>query len=154
MRNIARLDALLRAAGLPVAVVSGVQGVVRVDYLSGATAQQRTQGAALVSSYDWSATADATFGAKQQKALAAEQVDNGELQAAQASERLYRAIVLLLLDELNAHSTTEAGIVAAVAAATSLADLKTRMAVVATVPQRTIAQMVGAIKSKIAGTAE
>jgi hypothetical protein len=63
-----------------------------------------------------------------------------------------RALVLTLLDEVNLLRQRLADQDAAVAAATSLADLKTRWAAVASadpVPQRTAAQAKSAVANKI-----
>jgi hypothetical protein len=66
------------------------------------------------------------------------------------SEDVLKAFALVLLDEINAHTTTTAGILAAAAAATSLADFKTRMAAVpAPPPQRTPIQLKTAIRAKM-----
>lgn len=148
-----RLDGTLRAAAVPidgVAIVS--DGVARVDYQAAATPQQRAQGEAIVAAFDWSAAADATYSARQAKTVAGSTFD--AQQSAAAPDRALIALVQLILDEFNAHSALEASLFAAIAAATSLADLKTRAAAVALVPQRTQAQLIAAIKAKITAGAE
>ena len=65
------------------------------------------------------------------------------------SDDIIAATVLVILDEFNAHSTVLSNIFAATAAATSLADFKTRMAAITTIPQRTSAQIKAAIRSKL-----
>jgi hypothetical protein len=66
------------------------------------------------------------------------------------SDDVLKAFALVLLDEINAHTTTTAGVLAAAAAATSLADFKTRMAAVpAPPPQRTPTQLKTAIRNKM-----
>jgi hypothetical protein len=66
-----------------------------------------------------------------------------------------KAIVLLVLDEFNLHADKHNAILDAVDAATSLADLKTRVAAIPNYPQRTAVQLINAIKAKIdAGQAE
>ncbi len=154
MSNLLRLDVAIRAAGIPIDGVSGTQGSVRVDYQTSATPAQITQGDAIVAAFDWTPAADATFTARQAKVAAGSTFDGGALQSAGASDRALIALVLLILDEFNTHSTFEAAMLAAIAAATTLADLKTRMAAITVVPQRTQAQLIAAIKNKIAGTAE
>lgn len=59
------------------------------------------------------------------------------------------AAVLVILDEFNRHTTVEKAIFDAAAAATSLADFKTRMAAIAQIPQRTPAQIRTSIRSKL-----
>jgi hypothetical protein len=60
-----------------------------------------------------------------------------------------RAFLLVLLDELNLHSTKQSEELADIAAATSLSDYKTRRAARAAVPQRTEQQLRTAIRSKL-----
>lgn len=62
---------------------------------------------------------------------------------------LTRAAVLVIMDELNRHSTLETSILAAAAAATSLADFKTRMGAINALPQRTAADLRQAIRNKL-----
>ena len=66
-----------------------------------------------------------------------------------AESKLMRALLSALLDELNLHATKINSILSAVDAATSLADLKTRIAAIADYPQRTMDQAVQSIKNKI-----
>jgi hypothetical protein len=60
-----------------------------------------------------------------------------------------RGYALVALDELNAHALKTNAILDAVDAATTLADLKTRIAAIADYPQRTIQQMQNAVRSKL-----
>lgn len=60
-----------------------------------------------------------------------------------------RAAVLVILDELNLHSTRLAAILQAAADATSLADFKARMAQIQPIAQRTPAQIRTAIRNKL-----
>jgi hypothetical protein len=60
-----------------------------------------------------------------------------------------RAVAAVLLDELNAHADKINAILSAVDAATSLADLKTRIGLIADYPQRTLAQAKTSINNKI-----
>lgn len=64
-------------------------------------------------------------------------------------EDVLRALTLVIMDELNRHSTLEEDIFAASAAATSLADFKTRMAAVTQIPQRTITDLKTALRNKL-----
>lgn len=132
VQTILRLDQALRAAGVPIDGVSGAQGSVRVDYQAAATTAQKTQGAAIVSAFDWMAVTDATWQAQQEKAAATAQIDNGALKAGASIERLVRALALVVLDEVNT----------------------LRAASVPALPPRTAAQLVAAIKAKIAASAE
>jgi hypothetical protein len=130
--NLNRLDAAIRAAGIPIDGVSGSQGSVRVDYQNAATALQRTQGDAIVAAFSWTEAADLTWQAQQAKSQATTSIDRGALQTGESAERLVRALALVVLDEVNL----------------------LRAATVPTLPARTSAQLITAIKAKIAATAE
>lgn len=64
-------------------------------------------------------------------------------------ESYLRAIVLVLVDELNDHSTAINGILDAIDNANNLADMKSAVALIADVPQRTPAQARTAIRNKL-----
>lgn len=64
-------------------------------------------------------------------------------------DSLTRAAVLVVNDELNRHGAWEAGLTAAIAAATSLANLQTRVAAITPVAQKTPAQIKTAIRAKL-----
>lgn len=68
-----------------------------------------------------------------------------------STSEVLRGTFLVLVDELNNHALKINSILDAVDAATSLADLKTRIAAIADYPQRTAAQAKQAIKDKITG---
>ena len=64
------------------------------------------------------------------------------------SERITRALALTILDELNRITTRIRTFDAAVAAATSLANLQTRVAALSSIPDRTVAQLKAAVKER------
>ena len=64
---------------------------------------------------------------------------------------LHRAVASVLVDEINALRDWITSFKAAVAAATSLANLQTRVAALADLPDRTLAQARTAITNKITG---
>lgn len=64
-------------------------------------------------------------------------------------EDLNRSIILVLLDEFNNHANKINSILDAVDAASSLADLKTRIAAITDYPQRNITQIRQAIRNKL-----
>ncbi len=101
MSSLFRLDANLRAAGIPIYGVSGAQGNVRVDYKPAATAQQHAQGDSIAKDFDWAPEADLAFIAKEAKDAAKASVDKGKLAEGTADQRLTRSIALALLDEVN-----------------------------------------------------
>lgn len=63
--------------------------------------------------------------------------------------KLLRGALLALIDELNLHALKINSILDAVDAATSLADLKTRIAAITDYPQRTLAQARTSIQNHI-----
>jgi len=66
-----------------------------------------------------------------------------------SSYAVERAILGLIVDEFNLHSTRLASILDVAAQATSLADFKTRMATVQAIPQRTLAQLRTAVRNAL-----
>lgn len=84
-------------------------------------------------------------------------VDAALLQARRAAtvaeldmvEGIVRAFMLVVIDEFNLHSTRLNAILDAVDAATSLADFKTRVALIPDIPQRTNGQLRTAIGNKL-----
>ena len=64
-------------------------------------------------------------------------------------EQIHRAAALVVMDEDNRLKTDIASMASAVAAATSLADLKVRFAAIAFTPQRTAAQIKSAIRARL-----
>jgi len=136
------LGAVMAAAG-PVESVSiglfGVSASVRVIPQSQQAAAQAT-----IDAFDWS---DAAQDAWEQGLLHPGAI--GGLNAPDVSGILIRAVAALLVDELNVLRQQFRDQAAAVAAATSLADLKTRWAALSATPDRTLAQARTAIANKI-----
>ena len=65
------------------------------------------------------------------------------------AERITKGLALTILDELNRLSTRIRAFDAAMAAATSLANLQTRTAELSAIPDRTAAQLKAAVKAKV-----
>lgn len=147
----------LTAAVAGVAPIDGVSvsgTTARVIYKASATPQQIAAGDAVVAGFNWTAAADATWTAQQAKATAAKDADDGDLQIGTAQQRQVVAIVGIVLDEFNLHAAKINSILTAIDASTSFADLKTRIAAIVDYPTRTKAQLVTALKAKIAATLE
>lgn len=91
----------------------------------------------------------------QARAKLREQV-NAALDAAEDRAAMQlRGLVLVLVDELNAHATKINAILTAIDNAGTLAQLKTAAAAIADYPQRTASQVRNAVKTKItAGDAD
>jgi hypothetical protein len=94
---------------------------------------------------DAEATAAATARAEQEAAFKEMQ---GELDNAQL---ILKGLALTILDELNRTTQRLRDFDAAVQAAVSLADLKTRVGALLPIPDRTVAQLKAAVKAKVAG---
>ena len=147
-----------------IAAVCPIQGVsvptigspvgVRIDFDPAATGAQQTAAQAVLAVFDWSDAAQLTVNAQQAKAQATTGIDTGALQAGDKQERLMVAVVELILDEFNLHALKINAILDAVDGAVTLAALKTAVALIADYPQRTKAQLITAIKAKIAATGE
>jgi hypothetical protein len=108
----------------------------RIDFQAAATATQKTNAISAVLAVDLT-DADALAARAAAKALLARMKD--------AEADVLRAIVLVTIDEINALRARLRAQDVAVAAAVSLADLKTRWAVLAAVPDRTGAQARAAV---------
>lgn len=64
-------------------------------------------------------------------------------------EDILRAVFAVFIDEFNRHSEVHRSILAAAAAATSLADFKTRMGDIQGIPERTFNQLRQAVRNKL-----
>lgn len=111
-------------------------------YTQGATVETR-DGDIITVTREWTAWTQGEIDAYEtgrRDAIAAllDDVDNGQ-----------RAIVLLIMDELNLHSTKLAAVLQAAADATTLATFKTAMAAITSIPQRTPAQLKTAYRNKL-----
>lgn len=107
---------------------------------NGATAQQITDAEAAIAAFDWSQAAHDAWLVVKARAAAKDEYD---------IHRVFRAMAAMLLDELNAHATKIKAILDAVDGSTTLANLKSAVALIADPPQRTINQVVTVLKSKI-----
>ena len=141
-----RLILTLAAAGVPVDTVTGDGPGVVVTYQAWATEAQRAAGAAVVAAFDWSQAAHDLW-LRDRRRLAASAL----LDALGGESALVRAVVLVLVDDVNDLRQWVTSFKAAVAAATTLADLKTRVAALANTPDRTAAQARAAVANRITG---
>lgn len=82
---------------------------------------------------------------------AAELVANRDAEAAilEAVERIDRAFMLIVLDEFNAHANKINSLLDAMDASSSLADMKTRVGLIANYPQRTAQQLITSIRNRL-----
>ena len=170
MIDLVRLSYELRQAGLSgdcavVAAIHAVSGVstfhtrtsddviVRVDWGSQPSQANQSDADAVIQGHDGSKAATA----------AADNLANRTIAVANLSDpsapyKLQRAALLLLLDENNLLRQRNRAQDAAIAAATNLADLKSRWATLASnqpMPDRTAAQLRTAVQNKLtAGDAD
>lgn len=111
-----------------------------------ATAQQVAAAQAVIDSFADTDAAQAAWEASAAKAAASDGYDGTG-----AEYRLVRAVAKLAVDEINALRQWVTAFKAAVAAASSLADLKTRVAALPNVPDRTYAQARTAVQNLVNG---
>lgn len=147
--NVARLHAALEAAAVPIlgvrSLACGSPNTATIDFRPEATQQQRTDGQNILLAFDCSAGAAQSFDTAQARARAADAVDNSR----EPEDKKLRAVLLVAIDEINNLRQWIAAFKTEVAAAASLADLKTRVADLPNMPDRTAAQAKTAIKNKI-----
>lgn len=114
-----------------------------VHYTQGSDIESRL-GDTITATRQWTAWSQAeinTYEAGLRDALTAQRFDN--------TEDILRASVLVIMDELNIHSTKLAAVLQAAADASSLTTFKTAMAAIQPIAQRSAAQIRTAIRSKI-----
>lgn len=140
-----RLDTTI-AAVCPISGTSGEQGSVRIDFAPGATAPQQTAANNALAAFDWSQAAQDAWENLQSR-TGADAIVNGVT----VDGKVMRAVAAVLVDEINNLRQWLAQFKAEVAAAASLADLKTRVATLPAMPDRTLAQAKTAILGKIDG---
>jgi hypothetical protein len=123
-------------------VVPGPLGErVRLD---GVPTEHEAAATALVLGFDFSQSAHDLW-----LAARAREEDAAGLDAPTGAPRVLRAVVALTVDELNDLRSWVTAFKAATAAATSLADLKTRVANLPNMPARTLQQARTAIVNKV-----
>ncbi|SRR6266545_6597808 len=144
--------ALIHVARLHQAIIAGDVAIVGVD-ANGIVSPSNLQTAAqsIIDAFDDSDAAQLSFENTQARAEAGNAIDNNK----DEEHKLIRAIAAVIIDELNVLREWDVSFKVEVAAATSLADLKTRVATLPDLSDRTLAQAVTAIKNKInAGTVD
>lgn len=128
------------AASLPVDCVLGANGSVSVVFAADLTAPQKASLDGVVAAHTPNPLGQTLRTRAAAKSLS---------QLADALPAALRAVLLVAVDEINLLRARLRAQDAAVAAATTLADLKTRWAVLANVPDRTAAQAKQAILDKL-----
>ena len=143
--KIDRLDAALQDAGVPVNAISltGPASAL-LTYQPWATPEQVSAGAALLAGFDWSQSAQDAWvvGLFRQSA-------NSQLGTPGGAGHLVRGVVATLIDELNSVRGWLVAFKAQVDLSSSLADLKTRIASLPDMPDRTLSQARAKVVGKV-----
>lgn len=121
-------------------------GEARIAFRPEATQQQRDEAAQVLATFDWSAAASDLWQAARLREQAKQFQDEQH-----AQNVAFRAFVKLVVDENNLLRQWITDFKAAVAAAGSLGALKTGVAGLPNVPQRTYAQAKSAINNLVDG---
>jgi len=149
-------DAIAGLAPIDGVSVNADHSVVRIDFKAEATQGQRDAANAAAAAFDWSPGAEDAWTASKMRTRS-KKITASSLPAtpAEAYEdlRSLRALASIVLDEINALRGWLSSFQGEVAAATSLADLKARVATLPAMPDRTVTQLRNAIDSKIDGDA-
>lgn len=138
-----RLDSDIRAS----VAIDGISGVVSpYDPVTVRVSPPNLQTAAqpIIDAFDGSQAAQDTWQAEENESTA-----NTFMLALDPNSRAYRAVAGIMVDEINALRDWITSLKAAVASATTLADLKNRVAALDDLPDRTLAQAKAAFINKI-----
>lgn len=139
--DLLQLQDEITAAGLPTGTPGGSVTVVVVDFAADLTAPQQAALANVVAAHV--PNPSNAVNRLHAEAKAAFQT------AAETSAQRDRALALVVMDEINLLRQWVTSFKAAVAAAATLADLKTRVAQLANLPDRTAVQAKAAVVTKI-----
>lgn len=146
-----RLSEALTNAGIPMERVEGLTGSPVLVFQAAATTQQRADAQAMAAAFDWSAATDKTWRDARQRARDAVILEL----VGSSNERVLRALLLTLIDELNSLRSWLRSFKTETAAATNLANFQTRVAALPNLPDRTARQARTSIAAKItAGDAD
>ena len=123
------------------------QVITRIDYAPEATVGERAAADSAAAAFDWSAEAQTVWLNLNERTTAKTLVASGIM----PHEKVARAVVSVLLDEINILRQWLAAFKVEAAASVSLADLRTRIATLPATADRTLAQAKTAIANKIDG---
>ncbi len=141
--NAQRLHEAIAAAA-PIHGISITGQTVVIDFKDEATQGHIDAANAVLAAFDWSQAAeDAWFYSKIKGTVTADAT------ATTGNGVLMRSVIAVAIDEINTLRQWLAAFKIEVAAASSLADLKTRVATLPSTPDRTLSQAKTAIQNKI-----
>jgi hypothetical protein len=145
-----RLSETITNAGIRLERIEGKVPNPLLVFKDIATQQERDDAAAIVASFDWSDAAHLAWFNIKLRELAAVRLDTTDNQT-----RIFRALILVLIEEINSLRSWIRDFKTETDAATSLSDFKTRVASLPNLNDRTALQARAAITTKIqAGDAE
>ena len=144
-------DAIAGLAPIDGVSVNADHSVVRIDFKAEATQQQRDAATAAAIAFDWSDAAQLAWDDANQVEAGKDGIDltADASSGSDAQTRVIRALAIVTMDELNILRGLWMSFKGEVAAATSLADLKARVAGLPDTPDRTAAQLRNAIQGKL-----
>lgn len=129
---------------------AGSSATCEIKFKPEATGPQQAAAQNALDTFDWSDAATAAWANLQSRTDA-----SALMNTVKAEGKVLRALVLVLIDEINALRQWVAAFKAATAAATNLANLQTRVAGLPNMPDRTLAQAKTAIANTLdAGTVD
>lgn len=148
MGKLDRLQSLLVAAGINGVTFNGDGPTLTMSFLAETTQAQKDTAAAILAAFDWSDAAQNAWLLQLERDEAVAIFDGTD-----GAARVSRAMTYIMVDEINSLRGWITSFKAAVAAATNLANLQTRVAALATMPDRTNTQARSAVVNKVAADA-
>lgn len=139
-----RLDSDIRAASIAIDGISGVVSPYDPATVRVSPSNLQSTAQPIINAFDGSQTAQDAWVAAQNQTQAI-----AFMTALNNQARAYRAVAAIMVDEINALRDWVTAFKVATAAATSLADFKTRVAALPDLPDRTLAQAKSAFITKV-----
>ena len=141
-----RLDSDIRAASIAIDGISGVVSPYNSATVRVSPNNLQASAQPIIDAFDGSQAAQDAWqaGQNQDRAITFMTILDSDARA-------YRAVAAIMVDEINSLRDWITDFKAAVAAASSLADLKTRVAALPNLPDRTLQQAKNAFIAKIQG---
>lgn len=139
-----RLDSDIRAASIAIDGISGVVSPYNPASVIVSPTSMQPAAQPIINAFDPSQAAQDAWQAEQDESTA-----NTFMVVLDPHSRSYRAVAAIMVDELNSIREWIVSFKSVVAAATTLSDLKTRVATLPDLPDRTLAQAKAAFINKV-----
>jgi hypothetical protein len=139
-----RLTETIVRQGIPLAYVTGDPPNPLLTFQDVATTQQRDSAAQIVATFNWSIETHTQWLLTKSYEIA-----SGYLNITTDEVRVLRALVIVLIGEINSLRTWTRNFKAETAAATNLSNFQSRVATLATLTNRTAAEARQAIQEQI-----